>query len=115
MYWPLGSARRIRNDHLNPEDPILALRINRRTNLFVTLTASSVTLWNPEVSFFLLSRVRSCTNETFMEPTCRIAKVERTTESRAVYGENKSVEWSSDGHSVFISVRTLLHASPGPS
>lgn len=100
MYWPVGSIQRLRDEHLGDGETILAFQFSRRSNLFVTLGECSLTLWIPEVSSFPADRFQADATQ----PTCRIARVERTRESRGPYGDNQHVEWSSDGHSVFVSV-----------
>ena len=50
MYWPSGNVRRVRDEHLDSGETILALQGCRRTGLLVTLGRHSITLWNPEVS-----------------------------------------------------------------
>lgn len=59
------------------------------------------------VEFRSESRVNEAvlfTDESFLQPTCRIARVERTNASLQEYGKNRYVEWSGDGHSIFVAV-----------
>lgn len=51
MYWPSGSVRRVRDEHLDAGETILAFQGCRRTGLLATLGRHSITLWNPEVKF----------------------------------------------------------------
>ncbi|KAJ9126279.1 hypothetical protein QFC24_002011 [Naganishia onofrii] len=88
MYWPVGHVRALRTDHLTSEnEPLIDFRLNRRTNLFITWTSGAITLWSSE-------------------PTCRISRLNRTQGSLEEYGLNRSVEWTADGHALYVSTTT---------
>lgn len=51
MYWPLGHVQHVRAERPSGgNDTLLDFCYNRRTNLFVTYSEQSITLWSSEVS-----------------------------------------------------------------
>lgn len=106
MYWPVGHVQHVRDERASsPDDTLLDLCYNRRTNLFVTYSGQSITLWSSEVSPEA-GRANTVSDELLFQPTCRIVRVERTHGSLEEYGLNRLVEWSGDGHSIFVCVST---------
>ena len=108
MYWPSGSVRRLRDEYLNAGGTILDFQCCRRTGLFVLLGRDSLTLWSQEVS--CLGYASIVTDAA--QPTCRIARLDRSRESQEQFGDNQLVEWSSDGHSIFVSVSIAITLKP---